>query len=62
MYVSNHSTLIQQVSNIGLKAFIQINCSELLQSTNSCTYVYRGLCYTWVCVGFLIVQYFVPWK
>lgn len=39
MHVSNQSTLIQQVSNIGLKAFIQINCSELLQCTNSCTYV-----------------------
>jgi len=39
MYVINHSTLIQQVSDTGLKAVIRIKCSELLQTTNLCIYV-----------------------
>lgn len=38
-WVSNHSTLMQRVSDIVLKTFIQINCSELLQTTTSCTHV-----------------------
>lgn len=39
MCVANHSTSIQQVINTGLKAFVCINCSELLQNTNLWTYV-----------------------
>lgn len=30
---------MQRVSDIVLKTFIQINCSELLQTTTSCTHV-----------------------
>lgn len=37
--VNNYGTLIQQVCNVVLKAFIQSNCSEFLQATKSYTSV-----------------------